>query len=59
MVYSKIVNEDVEKIINKCNQDLLLDKLSNKTFVVTGASGMIGSYMIYTLEKLNEFINKK
>lgn len=54
MVYSKIVDEDVEKIINKCDQDLLLDKLSNKTFLVTGASGMIGSYIIYTLEKLNE-----
>ena len=54
MVYSKVVNEDAQDIINYCGSEMLLDKLANKTFLVTGASGMVGSYFIYTILKLNE-----
>lgn len=54
MVYSKIVNEDAQNIIDFCGAQLLLDKLKNKTFLITGASGMIGSYFAYVLLKLNE-----
>ena len=54
MVYSKIVNEDTEKIIELCNAKVLVENLKNSTFLITGASGMIGSYIVYTLLKLNE-----
>ncbi len=54
MFYSEIINEDVEEIINFCTPQLLINKFKNKTILVTGASGMIGSYIIYTILKLNE-----
>lgn len=54
MAYTRIVNEDIIDIINSCNPKLLYEKLNNKTVLITGASGMIGSYLIYTLMKLNE-----
>lgn len=57
MIYSKIVNEDAEEIIEYCTPDLLLNKLKDKTVLITGASGMVGSYFIYTLIKLNEMYN--
>ncbi len=57
MKYTKIVNEDVEDIIKYCDGNKLKEKLSNKTILVTGASGMIGSYFIYTLMKLNEMFD--
>ena len=54
MVYSKVVDQDALDIIEFCGTDIILDKLINKTFLITGASGMVGSYIIYTLLKLNE-----
>ena len=54
MKYTKIVNKDTEDIINQCTPELLVEKLKNKTVLVTGASGMVGSYFIYTFLKLNE-----
>lgn len=57
MVYSKVVNEDTEEIISFCNEQLLCDCLGNKSVLITGASGMIGSYFAYTLLKLNELYN--
>lgn len=54
MVYTRIVNEDVEDIINYCGEENLVTKLKNKTILITGASGMIGSYFAYTFLKLNE-----
>ena len=57
MKYTKIVNEDAENIISACTPELLLEKLKNKTVLVTGASGMVGSYFIYTILKLNELYN--
>lgn len=54
MIYSKIVNEDVERIIADCGAARLKEKLCGKTFLITGASGMVGSYIAYTLQKLNE-----
>lgn len=54
MTYTKIVDEDVNSIINFCDSELLSKKLKNKSILVTGASGMIGSYLIYTMIKLNE-----
>lgn len=54
MKYTKTVSEDTEQIIGACTPEMLLSKLKGKRFLVTGASGMIGSYIIYTLIKLNE-----
>lgn len=54
MFYSEIVNEDVERIISDCGARRLKEKLQDRVFLITGASGMIGSYFIYTLQKLNE-----
>lgn len=54
MKYTKIVREDTDEIIEYCSLELLLDKLSNKTFLITGASGMVGSYFLYILKRLND-----
>jgi len=43
MKYTKIVDQDAENIIESCTPELLLNKLRNKTVLVTGASGMVGS----------------
>lgn len=50
---NKIIEEDVIYII-KNNET---NKLKNKTVLITGASGMIGSYFVNTLIKLNEINN--
>lgn len=57
MVYSKVVDKDTDDIINYCGSEMLLSNLMDSTFLVTGASGMIGSYIIYTLLKLNKLYN--
>ena len=49
MKYTKIVDQDAEQIITSCTPELLTEKLKNKTVLVTGASGMVGSYFIYTI----------
>lgn len=48
---NRILNEDLKDIIE---QPVKWDKLKNKTVMVTGASGMVGSYFVRTLLKLNE-----
>ena len=51
MIINKVIDEDAEQIINDNGG---LKELYNKTVMITGASGMIGSYFLYTLMKLNE-----
>lgn len=51
MVINKIIDEDAEQIIRENDG---LKELYNKKIMITGASGMIGSYFVYTLMKLNE-----
>ena len=51
MLINKIIDEDVEQIIHENNG---LNELFGETVMITGASGMIGSYFVYTLMKLNE-----
>lgn len=48
---NRILDEDMLDIIE---QPVNWDKLENKTVMVTGASGMVGSYFVRTLLKLNE-----
>ncbi|MGN1311388.1 MAG: NAD-dependent epimerase/dehydratase family protein [Bacilli bacterium] len=52
---NKIIREDVLQIINDNYQ--AMTKLKNTTFLITGASGMIGSYLVNTLLVLNENYN--
>lgn len=47
-----VILEDVASII--ANQKIQWDKLQSKTVLITGASGLIGSYLIYSLVGLNE-----
>ena len=51
MLLNRIIDEDTKQIIQENNG---LKELYGKSIMVTGASGMIGSYFIYTLIKLNE-----
>lgn len=55
MVYNKIVDEDVLQIIEENKK---LQELDNCTVMITGATGMLGSYFLYTLVKLNEELGK-
>lgn len=51
MIINKIIDGDAEQIIQENDG---LKELHGKSVMVTGASGMIGSYFVYTLMKLNE-----
>lgn len=51
MILNNIIDEDAEQIIRENNG---LKQLYNTTVMITGASGMVGSYFLYTLVKLNE-----
>ena len=57
MKYTRIVKEDIDNIIDFCNHNFLIEKLKNKSILITGASGMIGSYFVYTMLRLNELYN--
>ena len=49
----RIIREDCLQIIHDNN----MEKLRNKSFFITGASGMIGSYIANVLKVLNEVYN--
>lgn len=51
---NKILEEDAIQIINDNNG---FPELKDSTFFITGASGMIGSYFINVLLKMNETLN--
>lgn len=46
-----IIKEDLRMILDK---EIKWEKLRNKTIMITGASGMVGSYFVRTLIELNE-----
>jgi len=52
----EIIQEDIETIIHTA---LPWKKLEGKSFVISGAGGMLPSYMVYTLLKLNQKFSKK
>lgn len=52
---NKIVLEDMEFIYNQNN--INWEKFRNKTILITGAYGMLSSYMVYMLIYLNEIEN--
>lgn len=51
---NQVLKQDIDMIIR---EDILWEKLKGKTVLITGASGMIGSYMLYTLTTLNDEYN--
>ncbi|MCF0111283.1 MAG: NAD-dependent epimerase/dehydratase family protein [Erysipelotrichaceae bacterium] len=53
MYFSGIVKEDIAQIIDTCGKDVLLEAFGNRTVLITGASGMVGSYFGYTFTELN------
>ena len=57
MKYTKIVDEDIDDIIKTFGSNDFINKFKNKTILITGASGMIGSYLSYTIIKLNELFD--
>ena len=54
MFENSIVKEDLKKIIS---EKIDFEKLKNKTFLITGANGLIASYYSYTLMYLNDIKN--
>lgn len=48
---NRVLKEDIEMILHS---DIHWEKLKGKTVLITGASGMIGSYMMYALAELND-----
>ena len=53
---NKIVKEDLENLIN--NNKFLYDELDNTTILVTGASGLIGSYIVNSILMYNKQYDK-
>jgi len=51
---NKVLLEDLDMIIS---ESIKWEKVKDKTVLITGASGMIGSYMMYTLLRLNDKYN--
>lgn len=45
-----VVQNDIEEILSR---DIEWGKLNNKTVLITGASGMLATYLVYTLMGLN------
>ena len=48
---NRIISEDIERIIA---EDINWDRLKGKTILLTGASGMLGSYIMSTFVVLNK-----
>ena len=48
---NRIIKEDIQQIINK---ELPWEQLYGKTILITGATGMLASYMVYTISVLNQ-----
>ncbi len=48
---NKIIEEDINNILDN---PINFKKLENSTVLITGASGMIGTYLLYTLAILND-----
>lgn len=54
MYYNNIIQEDLSNIVSNIKN---LERLKNKTILITGATGMIASYFMYTLMYLNDKYN--
>ncbi len=54
MEYTKIVEQDINQIIVDAKLDQYVNNIKSNTILITGASGMIGSYLCLTFIRLNE-----
>ncbi len=54
MYKNEIIQKDLKDIVN---QDIEFEKLKNKSVLITGATGMMASYYMYTLMYLNDTLN--
>lgn len=54
MYKSEIIQKDLKIIVS---QDIEFEKLKNKNILITGATGMMASYYMYTLMYLNDTLN--
>ena len=52
-----IIENNIIEMKNRLSQ--YKDKISGKTFLVTGGCGFIGKNIVWTLQKLNEELDKK
>jgi len=52
-----IIEEDIKNIISEIQNDI--HKLEGRNILITGASGMLPSYLVYTLIYLNKHLFKK
>lgn len=50
-VLNPVIEKDIEEILS---QNINFKKLENSTVLITGAAGMLGTYMLYTLTALND-----
>lgn len=55
--FNKIIKNDITIILKTLGASIF--QLENKHILITGASGMLASYMVYTLLYANDFIFKK
>ena len=49
-----VIKDDIDEILK---EDIEWDKLKEKTFLITGASGMVGKYITFSLLRLNQIKN--
>lgn len=56
MIKSKIVTLDIQNIVREIKRDALV--LSGKTILITGGSGFLGKYFLYSLQYLNKKVLK-
>ncbi len=56
-MFHSVIEKDIKEIISVIRTDLRL--LEGKNILITGASGMLASYLVYTLIYANEHIFKK
>lgn len=54
---NKIINEDILGVVSELGREIF--KLEGKNILITGASGMLASYLVYTLIYANKNIFKK
>ena len=52
-INSDIIEEDFISIIDDLSLNFYLKEISNKSILITGASGFIGSYLVAFLHYLN------